>query len=131
MCNYKAWCKATNREHSDPRYSHNWVLSKRAWFRIYDNRIECAAWTIPKESIKKAVVYKAKQMFIPISVLLLVTENGSYQFGFNPWADPIKHLGIDVEEQTMKVTYSPFSIVIRVALVAYVAYWLWSEYSRA
>ncbi len=127
MSSYKAWCKATNREDSEPRYSTNWLASKRAWFKIFDDRIECGNWKIPKKSIHKAIAYKTKQMFIPVTVLLLITEGGAYQFGFNPWARPIEHLGLEFEEQSVKLKYSFFSIFIRVAALAYIGYWAWSE----
>lgn len=128
MSNYKAWCKGTSREDSEPRYSANWLVSKRAWFKIFDDRIECGSWKIPKDSIHKAIVYKTKQMFIPVTVLQLITEEGSYQFGFNPWARPIRHLDIEVEERSVKLQYSFFSILVRVAVLAYIGYWVWSEF---
>ena len=129
MSDYKAWCKATNREDSEPRYSANWLASKRAWFKVFDDRIECGSWEIPKKSIHKAIVYKTKQMFIPVTVLQLITEDGSYQFGFNPWTKPAEHLGIEVEEQFITLKYSFFSLFIRVAALAYVGYWIWLEFS--
>ena len=130
MCNYNAWCKATKREDSEPRYSANWLVSKRARFKIFTDRIECGNWEIPNKSIHKAIAYKTKQMFIPVTVLQLITETGSYQFGFNPWARPIEHLGIEVEEQSVKLKYSAFSIFIRVAALMYIGYWAWSEFVK-
>ena len=129
MHTYKAWCKAVNREDSEPRYSANWVISKRAWFKIYTDRVQCGNWEIPKESIQKAIAYRTRQMFIPVTVLQLITESESYQFGFNPWAKPIEHLGIEVEEQSIRLKYSAFSILLRVAIIAYVGYWIWSEFA--
>ena len=127
---YKAWCKATNREDSEPRYSQNWVAAKRAWFRVYPNRIECGDWSIPFEEVKKTIVYRTHQMWIPVTVLHLITENGSFQFGFNPWANPIKHLSLDFEEQKVRLKYSLFSIVLRVVVVLYLCFWLWQEYGK-
>lgn len=127
---YRAWCKATNSEDSSPRYSHNWLLSRRGWFRIFEDRIECGDWRIPLGSVEKAIAYKTKQMFIPVTVLQLITADGSYQFGFNPWATPLDHIGIDIEEQKVKLKYSPFSVMLRVAVVVYLVYWLWSEYGK-
>ena len=125
---YKAWCKATNLEDSEPRYSQNWIVSKRAWFKMFGDRIECGNWTIPYEKVTKAIVYRTKQMFIPVTVLHLITNEGSYQFGFNPWANPIKHLNIEYEEQEIRLKYSVFSIVIRVLLVLYIIYWSLQKY---
>jgi len=125
---YKCWCKATNREDSEPRYSQNWIAAKRAWFKIFTDRVECGDWIIPKGSIDRAIAYKAKQGIIPVTILHLITKNGSYQFGFNSWVKPIGHLGIDVEEQSIKLKYSAFSIFIRLAALAYIGYWIWLEF---
>lgn len=125
---YKAWCKATDREDSEPRYSYKWAISRRAWFRIYEDRVECGDWKIPFESIEKAIVYKTKQMFIPATVLQLITKSKSYQFGFNPWASPIQHLQVEVEEKSIKLKYSALSIAIRVFLIGYLIYFIYSKY---
>lgn len=127
---YKAYCKATDREDSEPRYSHNWVTSRRAWFRIFQDRIECGKWVIPFNTVQKAIVYKTSEMFIPVKVLHLITDNGSYQFGFNPWARPLDYLDLDVEEQQIKMSYSLFSIVLRVGILSYLFYWLWSKFGN-
>lgn len=125
---YKCFCKATSREDKEPRYSHNWVAAKRAYFKIFDDRIECGSWNIPFSEIKSAHLYKAKQMFIPVNVLQLVTEKGNFQFGFNPWANPFKHLSIEYEQSKIKLGYSKYSIVVRVLLVACVGYLAWEAW---
>lgn len=125
---YKCFCKATNREDKEPRYSHNWVAAKRAFFKVFDDRIECGSWVIPFSEIKSAHLYKTKQMFIPVKVLQLVTEKGSFQFGFNPWANPFKHLNIEYEQSEIKLGYSTYSMVVRVLLVAYFGYLAWEAW---
>ncbi len=76
------------------------------------------------------IVYKTKQMLIPVTVLQLITEDGSYQFGFNPWAKPVDHLGIEIEEQFVTLKFSFFSTFIRVAILAYIGYWGWLEFIK-
>lgn len=127
---YKCFCKATNREDKEPRYSHNWVAAKRAMFKVFDDRIECGSWKIPFSEVKSAHLYKAKQMFIPVNVLQLVTEKGNYQFGFNPWANPFKHLGIEYGQSEIKLGYSTYSIVVRIILVFYIGYLVWEKWSK-
>ena len=119
---YKCWCKATDREDNEPRYSANWVTSKRAWFKIFDNRVECGSWTIKFSDVTFAHVYRTKQMFIPCCVLQLKTTEGNYQFGFNPWATPIKHLDLELSESDIKLKYSKFSIAARIFLIVYIIY---------
>lgn len=125
---YKCFCKATNREDKELRYSHNWVAAKRAMFKVFDDRIECGNWRIPFADVESAHLYKAKQMFIPVNILQLVTKNGNYQFGFNPWANPFKHLSIGYEESNIRLGYSTYSIVVRVLLVAYLGYLAWEKW---
>jgi hypothetical protein len=127
---YKCWCKATSRDDSEPRYSHNWIASKRAWLKIYGDRIECGSWVIPFTDVTRAVIYSTKQMFIPVKVLRLVTEKGNFQFGFNPWASPSKHLSLDVGQENLRLNYSPFSIVVRALIFGYVAYWVWDRWLK-
>ena len=124
---YRCFCKATNREDKEPRYSQNWVVAKRAFFKVFDDHIECGSWNIPFSEVESAHCYKAKQMFIPGKILQLVTKKGKYQFGFNPWANPFKHLSIEYEQSEIKLGYSTYSIVIRVFLVAYLGYLVWGK----
>jgi len=127
---YKCWCKATNREGSEPRYSQNWVASKRAWFKVYGDRIECGSWVIPFSEVKQAIIYNTRQMFIPVQVLQVVTEQGRFQFGFNPWASPSKHLTLDMRQEIIRLKYSPFSIVVRVLVLGCLAYWVWDRWIK-
>lgn len=126
---YKCFCKATNREDKEPRYSHNWVAAKRAMFKVFDDRIECGDWRIPYSEVESAHLYKAKQMFIPVNVLQLVTRTGNYQFGFNAWANPFKHIGVKLDVSKIKLGYSMYSIVIRLLLVAYLVYFAWEKWT--
>ena len=127
---YRCWCKATNREDSEPRYSHNWVSSERAWFKVFGDRIECGSWVIPFSEVKEAVIYNAKQMFVPVQVLQVVTEQGNFQFGFNPWTSPTEHLVLDMRQENIRLKYSPFSIVVRVVILGYLAFWVWGTWIK-
>lgn len=125
---YKCFCKATNREDKEPRLSHNWVAAKRGMFKVFEDRVECGDWSIPYSDIESAHLYKAKQMFMPVNVLKLVTRSGNYQFGFNPWANPFKHLGVEFETSKIKLKHSVYSIVVRLVLIAYLGYWVWEQW---
>lgn len=122
---YQCWCKATASEDLEPRYSHNWVLARRAQFLVFDNMVKCGDWCIPFDDVQEAIVYHTRQWFIPLRILKLVTKDASYQFGFNPWAKPIEHLAVEYSEQTVRLGYSPFSIAIRVGILVWLAYEGW------
>jgi hypothetical protein len=109
--------KGTKREASEPRHSQNWVLARRGSFRIYDEKIVCGDWIIPFKDIKKLTIYKTKQLFMNVTVLHFATENGNYQFGFNPWAHPEKHLmNLKPEEEVVKLKFSLFSVILRIII---------------
>jgi len=120
----KYWCKGTNREDKEPRYSHNWVSAKRAWFKIYSDHFECGSWNIKFDKINKINIYKSKQLFIPVKILHIITDKQSYQFGFNPWASPEKDITLNIEEQNINLKYSIFSTVLRIILLIYIIYWI-------
>lgn len=126
---YQCLCKATNQEDKEPRYSHNWTTAKRAMFKVFEDRIECGSWNIAFSEVKSAHLYKAKQMFIPVNILQLITEKGSYQFGFNPWSNPFKHLDIEYGQSDIKLGYSKYSIIIRAILALYIGYLVYTQFT--
>lgn len=77
----------------------------------------------------EAVLFKSKQWFIPVSVLRVRTADGAYQFGFNPWCRIEAHLPFETTTERVQLSYSPFSLLIRLALVGYLVYWLWTRFS--
>ncbi len=119
---YRCWTKATNREEGEPRRSLNWVRSRRAWFEVYEDRIECGDWTIPTSAVQDAVLYEARQFLIPARVLSVEAAGVTYQFGFNPWCRAGQHLPFDVRNEKIKLGRSPFSIVVRLILLVYLIY---------
>lgn len=119
---YKCWTKATDRESGDPRRSLNWVASRRAYFKIFQDRIECGDWKIPFSSVTRATAFKTRSMLVPCTVLQLKTGDRSFQFGFNPWASPTEKLPLKVEVQHVKLQHSPFSIVVRLLIVVWIVY---------
>jgi hypothetical protein len=114
---YSCITKATKSENGNPRHSINWLLSKRGVFSVYEDYVKCGDWQILFSQIKSAKLYKTKQMFIPVNVLELTTETETYQFGFNPWANPFKHLKIEYEVESVKMGMSAFSLILRIALL--------------
>ena len=125
------YVKATDKEAGTPRYSHNWALSKRTLYKVYSDRLEIGNWIIPFSDIKDIVVYKTKQMFIPVSILNIQTEEKNYQIGFNPWVNPVKNIPQKVRYEKIRLKYSAFSRVIRIAVVAYIIYTLWESSRNA
>ena len=90
--------------------------------------MERSRWRLTNPSKTTLGLYKTKQMSIPVSVLSIQTEAMNYQIGFNPWANPVKNIPLEVQVQRIRLGYSPFSLVARVVIVACIAYWVWREY---
>jgi hypothetical protein len=126
---YRAFAKGTTAEAGTPRYSANWVTARRGWFKVYSDRVECGDWVIPNESVKDAVIFEARQWFVPVHILALTTESKTWQFGFNPWARVGQHLQFPVRIDRVQLRYSAFSIALRVGVLAYAGYWLFQTWT--
>ncbi|MCG8695013.1 MAG: hypothetical protein MI806_27715 [Minwuiales bacterium] len=122
---YRCRCKGTNRENGAPRHSLNWLTARRGVFRVFDDHVRCGNWHIPYADVKQATIYKARQLLLPVKVLELVTENETYQFGFNPWAHPDRHMNLDFEEKTVRLKGG-----LRSLLLAFLAVWIVFEVWR-
>lgn len=127
---YKCLSKGTQKESSDPRASFNWMIARRAWFKVYSDRVACGDWQIPYADIRQATLFRFKHMFMKTTVIQLDTAGGSYQFGFNPWASPADHIDLGFQEKDVSFTYSTFSKIFRLLVVLCLAYWFWSHFLR-
>ncbi len=119
---YKCFCKATNRETGKPRYSHNWLFSKRAFLKVFESRLECGRWIIPFENIRNMKLCWVSYGFFSAAILQVQTEDRTYQFGLNPWAKPWKHIPIEYSEEDIRLEYSWFSIALRLLILAYLGW---------
>lgn len=76
--------------------------------------------------LKDATLYKFKSFFfIPGYILRITDSSRTYQFGINPWIKIQKNLPFQYKLEKITLKHSLFSIVVRIALVAYIAYLLW------
>ena len=119
---YRCWTKATDGERGPPRYSANWAIARRGWFKVFPDRVECGDWSIPASNVVAATLFHTRQWLLPVTVLSVETAGGSYQFGFNPWVRVSAHLPFPHQHEHVTLRYSTFSVAVRVALIAYIAY---------
>lgn len=124
---YSCFCRGTDKETGEPRTSLNWVFSRRAMFRIFDDRIECGDWTIPFSDVQTAILYKTKQWPLTHDILHFETRDKSFQFNFPLWAKPAKYLNLELPEKAVKLKQDPITILIRLAVVGYIAYEIWKR----
>ena len=122
---YQCMTKGTNREKGEPRYSLNWIISKRGFLKFYDTYIKLGSWKFYYNKIENPIVYKSKTFFfIPVEILTFDYNDNHYQFGFNPWANPLTHLPFSPKIEIISLKMSVFSIIIRIAVLAYLVYWI-------
>jgi hypothetical protein len=107
-----------------PGFSVRWAFARRAILRLYDDRITCGNWTIAKADVTDATAFVTQGKLARTAVLQLTTADQVYQFGCNPWADPVVHLGLSVARVPMTLRYSRVSIAVRVAFVVLLVIWL-------
>ena len=125
---HKCMTKATTAEGDQMKLGPNWVTARRAILKVFPDRVECGDWVIPNERIEEATLYSIRtSLVIPGYVLKLTTEEKAYHFGLNAGKFWKGDLPFPVEREKGKLTYSKFSIAIRIALVAYICYYIWSR----
>ena len=128
---YRAWTKAIRTDDRAPGYCASWMVAHRGWLNVFTDRLECGEITIPVDAVRDAVLYEARQWFIPVHILAVTIDGGTYQFGLNPWTNIGGHLPFPFRRERVRLRYSAFSIAVRVALIAYVAYWLYRRFVAA
>jgi len=123
--------KATTAEGDDVRYSVNWVVARRGILKVMPDALVCGDWRIPYEEIDEAVLFSVTSFFFLPGFVLRVRSRGTiYQFGLN-W-NPFwkRELPFPVTREKGRLGLSPFSVVIRVAALSYLVYWLWKHVVR-
>ncbi len=128
---YRAWSKTIRTDDRSPGYSARWVAARRGWLNVFHDRLESGDTVIPADAVQDAVLYEARQWFIPVYILAVTTAGGTWQFGLNPWTNIGVHLPFPFRRERVRLRYSTFSIVVRVALIAYVAYLLYRRFIGA
>lgn len=100
---------------------------------LYNLRRSRGMWrlVIRSSDVRNAVLFEARQWFIPVFVLSLQTDSRTYQFGFNPWVSVSSHLPFEFRRERVRLGFSAFSIGIRLALSVYVAYLAWRWFTSS
>lgn len=124
--------KATTAEGDQRKYGPNWVTSRRGSLKVFADRLECGDWRIDFTEIKDAVLFSFRSFFlrIPGYILTVETEDRTYHFGINGWGRFWKgDLPFDAKRENGKLTFTWFSIIVRVLLVGYIAYVAWQWFA--
>jgi hypothetical protein len=94
------WCKASGGQNVERGAALVRIISKRALFQIFGDGVTCGQLTLPYRDIERAVVYRSRRWFMPVTTLYLYTADNRYRFVFNPWIEPDEYLDLEVEVAT-------------------------------
>lgn len=125
---HKCMTKATTAEGDQRKYGPNWIISRRAMLKVFDDRLECGDWRINYTDINAAVLFSCRSFFfrIPGHVLTVETTGRTYHFGLNGWGRFWKgELPFEVRHEHGKLGFTWFSIVVRLILAGSIGYILW------
>ena len=128
---YKCMTKATTAQGDQMRYGPNWILSRRAILKVYDDHLECGDWSIDYTTIREAVLLSIRSsFFVPGYVLRIQTSDKVFHFGLN-WGRFWKgELPFAARRERGKMAYSWFSIIVRAGLIGYILYLIWARFNR-
>jgi hypothetical protein len=118
---YKAWTKGLCGEPLPPCHSLNWGVARRAWLKVYRDRIECGDWIVPASSVSEAVVFHCRMWgIVPVKVLAITSNEQTWQFGLNPWSRIASTLPFQVRHERLRLVFSLAQTrpTVRLGLVA-------------
>jgi hypothetical protein len=120
---FRVFSKGTRAEGTDVRRSENWIVARRGWLRVFEDRLEMGTWVVPYDAISDATLFRLRSI-LGGYVLRVTTGDQMYQFGINPWALTGRRFPFPHSEQDTRVRYSRFSVAVRIAAIVSVAAWV-------
>ncbi|HBO45864.1 MAG TPA: hypothetical protein DD670_18455 [Planctomycetaceae bacterium] len=120
--------KATIAEGNQLKHGPNWIFARRAFLKVYEDRLECGDWLIRYEDIKDATLLSVRMnLVIPGYVLQVATDERVHHFGLNAGSFWKSELPFALTRAKGRLGYSLFSLTLRAILVGYLLYWLWQR----
>ena len=116
---YQCITKAVRGEADPLQYGSQWALSRRAFLKVYDDRMVCGDWTLgfEEQSQARLVGFRAGLLRRKGQLLTIVNAEDTFHFGLIDSEFWHGELPFDVERGTAALSYSGFSIVSRSILV--------------
>jgi hypothetical protein len=96
--------------------------------KFYNDYIELGSWKFDFDKIENPIFYQSKSSFMPMKIFTFNYDNKQYQFGFNPWANPLPYLPFSPKLEFTSLKLSIFSIVLRLSILAYLVYLIIEEF---
>lgn len=120
---YRCMTKGVRGAAEEFEYGLKWITSRRAFLNVFQDRLECGDWIISHCDILEAVLFQTRSGIIPCFILKLRTAENTFQFGLNGNKYWKGDLPFGVTRTKGRLRYSLFSIIIRVLLVAGLAWY--------
>lgn len=109
------------------KFGPNWIFSRRARLKLYDDHLECGDWSVPYDDIEQATLSAFRAgLFVTGYVLRVVTPEQTYHFGLNAGRYWQGELPFVVERTRARLRYSLLSLTSRLILFGCALYLLWN-----
>ena len=101
-----------------------WITSRRAKLRLFDDHLVCGDWNVRYDDIGEAVLasFRSPILRIPSYILSARTNTHTYHFGLNGWRYWNGELPFPVTRRKTRLRMSWISIAARAIIIGYIAY---------
>ena len=101
-----------------------WITSRRAKLRLFDDHLVCGDWNVRYDDIGEAVLalFRSPILRIPGYILSARTNTHTYHFGLNGWRYWNGELPFPVTRRKTRLRMSWISIAARAIIIGYIAY---------
>jgi len=115
---YRFMTKGVRGAPEEFEYGLKWITSRRAFLKVFEDRIECGNWNIPYSAIEEAQLFQTRSGIIPCFILKARTADNTFQFGLNGNKFWKGDLPFEVKRSKGRLKYSTFSLCLRIALIS-------------
>ena len=101
-----------------------WITSRRAKLRLFDDHLVCGDWNVRYDDIGEAVLasFRSPILRIPGYILSARTNTHTYHFGLNGWRYWNGELPFPVTRRKTRLRMSWISIAARAIIIGYIVY---------
>lgn len=122
-------CKMVERRQDEPAtHGPHWILARRATLLLTDTHLVCGPLRLALEDVAQATVVELRTLLAKGMLLKVATRDGRHlQFGLqhDPAWTAQRALPVTVEQG--RVQHSWASVLLRVAILAFLGYSWWSR----
>lgn len=122
---HRCMAKGMQKENDELSRSFSWVTAKKGVLELHSDSLGFRDWRIAYADIEDARLYSIWSI-LPGYVLQIKSNGRVYQFGLNAGKFWRGELPFPVEREKGAVKNTIYSELIRILIVAYVVYLIWS-----